>query len=348
MGCLDQNPPPFNNQQEYNVWLYEQLVNLDGCVPEEPDGCKPEQLEHKNFNNAQANGVQPGEFYATTENGRPGETRVMVSEEFMGLQDGDSIWIECKEYTPDQYEKTDYPSSKYVKFYVPGEPSQFPPIGETVEVSDCDPECPESAPQMVFYGVKPPDEAPVGAIFTDENTIKSFVHQGEGVWVEHTSCVGDGEGGGGTEERPWVRIDDWRVVRDYVGSSQSNSPDGFTAKILLWDVPCNEIYPHTLTQEWEWDAVGDGNWVAYDLLNDPNAWADRYDDLWFWRYRYSPEDYDGNGMDPSHPHPCAKVRCRVKNEWDNGEFEYSNWAEFWIGRAASPIYDHPHQPPTVC
>ena len=200
--------------------------------------------------------------------------------------------------------------------------------------------------QMVFYGAAPPDAAPKGAIFTDENTLKVYVHQGDGVWIEHTTCVGSGEGGDSTDS-PWVRIDDWRVVREYNGFV-SSSPDGFCAKILLWDVPCNESKPHTLTQEWEWDEVGNDNWVAYDPETDPNAYAENYQRDWYWRYGYAPEDYDGNGMDASHPFPCAKVRCRVKNEWDSGEFEYSDWVEFWIGRAAAPVYDHPHQPPTIC
>ena len=330
-------------------------ANQDGAteivIPAAPDnsdpGCKPEQLERKPFDNAQANGVQAGEFYAVTDNGHPGETKVLVSEEFLGIEDGDSIWIECKEYTPDSYSKTDYPTSKYVQFYVPGAPDQFPPIGETLEVSTCDPECPESVPQMVFYGTKPPDEAPDGAIFTDEDSLKQFIHQGDGVWVEQTSCTGGGAAG--PEEKPWVRIDDWRVVRNWWGTT-SNSPDGFAADILLWDVPCNESKPYTLTQEWEWDEVGDGNWVAFDPATDANAHAPNYEDNWRWTYTYAPENAgsDTTGLDPSHPHPCAKVRCRVKNEWDDGTFEWSNWAEFWVGKAATPTYGTDHQPPSVC
>lgn len=324
MGCLDQNPPPFNNQQEYNVWLYDQLVALDGCVPDapdEPDGCKPEQLEHKNFNNAQSNGVQPGEFYATTENGRPGETRVMVSEEFMGIEDGDSIWIECKEYTPDHYEKTDYPTSKYVKFYVPGDPDQFPAIGETVEVSDCDPECPESAPQMVFYGVKPPDEAPVGAIFTDENTIKSFVHQGEGVWIEHTPCVGDGEDGGNPNGA-------------YINFNPSSETDEEVRVYVIphasqYGIAVSTVYNNTglYTERWEIDPEGDGNWG--DARNDFTS--DQRNDFsigsgtsgWSTYIMGLPGNHGGNGNDPStwpNPKwPNLKVRCKCFNDVDHDE-----------------------------
>lgn len=212
-----------------------------------------------------------------------------------------------------------------------------------VEITGATGDVPE---QMVFYGAAPPDDAPKGAIFTDEDTLKIYVHQGDSVWIEHTTCVGGG-GGGDSTDSPWVRIDDWRVVREY-NAFASSSPDGFCSKILLWDVPCNESKPHTLTQEWEWDEIGDDSWVAYDPEADANAYAENYQRDWYWRYRYAPEDYDGNGMDGNHPFPCAKVRCRVKNEWDSGEFEYSDWVEFWIGRAAAPAYNHPHQPPTIC
>ena len=165
-------------------------IVIPAAADDSNPGCVPELLEHKPFDNAQLNGVNAGEFYAVTDNGHPGETKVLVSEEFMGLQDGDSIWIECEEYTPDHYAKTDRPTSKYVQFYVPGDPDQFPPIGETVAVSDCDPGCQESGPQMVFYGAAPPDKAENGALFTDEDSLKQFVHLGDGVWVEVTGCNG--------------------------------------------------------------------------------------------------------------------------------------------------------------
>ena len=42
--------------------------------------------------------------------------------------------------------------------------------------------------QMVHYGDAPPCHAPTGAVFTDEETLKQFIHQGDCVWVEQTSC----------------------------------------------------------------------------------------------------------------------------------------------------------------
>lgn len=51
----------------------------------------------------------------------------------------------------------------------------------------------EARPEMVFYGVKPPDKAPEGAIFTHEDSLKQFMHIGDGVWVEQSSCSGGGE-----------------------------------------------------------------------------------------------------------------------------------------------------------
>ena len=340
MGCLDQNPPPFSNQQEYNVWLYEQLVNLDGCVPDTPDepDCKEETLSVIDPNDHFPPVGGEISFYAS------GFLQLGLEWEDV-FEVGDTIWIDGEGYEIEALYKGIENGQEFLNIKLDRDVEVDSKAKDELVVSNCEPD-PEAAPQMVFYGVKPPDETPVGAIFTDENSIKSFVHQGEGVWIEHTPCVGDGDGG--EEERPWVRIDDWRVVREYFGSSVSQSPDGFVSKILLWDVPCNEIYPYTLTQEWEWDELGDDNWVPLDMTPNDKIHTLNYEDNWYWRYRYTPEDFDGNGMDPNFPDPCAKVRCRVKNEWDNGEFEYSNWAEFWIGRAATPLYDHPHQPPTVC
>lgn len=45
-------------------------------------------------------------------------------------------------------------------------------------------------PEMVYYGATPPDVAPVGALFTQEDSKKQFSHQGAGVWVEQSSCAG--------------------------------------------------------------------------------------------------------------------------------------------------------------
>lgn len=199
--------------------------------------------------------------------------------------------------------------------------------------------------QMVYWGVLP-KEAPAGALWTDQDTYKQFVYNGN-EWVEITSCTGDGEGG--TPETPWIRIEELRVVRQYYGPSQSNSPDGFVAKIMIYEFHYEDELPSTITQEWEWDEVGDGNWVPLDLMSDPNITADGYQTYYYWLYNWAPENLNDNtGLDPAHPFPCAKVRVRLNNAWDDGTNEDSEWMECWIGKAASPKYGTTHQPPSIC
>ena len=62
--------------------------------------------------------------------------------------------------------------------------------GEITEFSSCEPI--GGGPQMVFYGEKPPEKAPDGALFTQEDSLKQFVHQPDGEWVDLSNCGGSG------------------------------------------------------------------------------------------------------------------------------------------------------------
>lgn len=203
----------------------------------------------------------------------------------------------------------------------------------------------EARPEMVFYGVRPPDTAPEGALFTDEDSVKQFVHQGDGVWVEVSHWTGDGEAS--DKETPWIRIDDIRNLRQYSGAS--NSDNDYVAKFLIYDYHYNDHYPSTITKEWEWDENGDGNWVTWDPYADSNVNTTWLESSFYFYYLWCPESGTGTSpIDPNHPHPCAKVRLRLVNTWDDGTFEKSDWYEVWIGKEANPTYGQPHQPPTVC
>ena len=196
--------------------------------------------------------------------------------------------------------------------------------------------------QMVYWGVLP-KEAPAGALWTDQDTYKQFVYNGN-EWVEITSCTGDGEGG--TPETPWIRIDEMRVLRQYSGISLGS--DQHVTKVLIADYHYNDHYAGTITDEWEWDENGDGNWVTYDPRTDSNV-DSRLDDYLYFYYRYSCEAGSGYPeMDPAHPHPCAKIRVRLINTWDDGQSEKSEWFEVWLAKEQNPAMNYPYQPPSVC
>ena len=200
--------------------------------------------------------------------------------------------------------------------------------------------------QMVFYGTAPPDEAAEGALFTDEDTLKQFVHTADGTWAEVSHWTGDGEPN--SQETPWIRIDDVRVLRQYSGSSLGSTTN--VAKVLIYEFHYEDKYASTITKEWEWDENGDGNWVEWDPYADPNVTSDWLESNWYFYYLWPPEGENPivETIDPNHPHPCAKVRLRLVNTWDDGTFEKSDWYEFWIGKQGNPTYGQPHQPPSVC
>lgn len=204
----------------------------------------------------------------------------------------------------------------------------------------------EARPEMVYYGVEPPDVAAEGALFTDEDSLKQFVHQGDGVWVEVTHWTGDGEEA--TEEEPWIRIDDVRVLRQYSGYSLGATDN--IAKVLIYDYHYNDHFESTVTKEWEWDENGDGTWVEWDPYTDPNVNSTWLDSSYYFYYLWPPEGKvpAAEPIDPNHPHPCAKVRLRLVNTWTDGTFCNSDWYEFWIGKQGNPTYGEPHQPPSVC
>jgi hypothetical protein len=120
------------------------------------------------------------------------------------------------------------------------------------------------ADQMVFIGDKPPSKAPTGSIFTDEETLKQFVKQENGTWVEITGCGG---GGGDTDLtailntiNPFVEYapssetdEDIRVY--YVSGSQYNIRVSTSYNVI-----------GTYQQRVEVDPQGNGNWG--DVFND--------------------------------------------------------------------------------
>ena len=202
---------------------------------------------------------------------------------------------------------------------------------------------PSGGGQMVFWGILPKD-APQGALWTDQDTLKMYVHTGGGTWAQVAQCAGDDTDT--IVETPWIRIDEMRVLRQYSG--WTNGSDSHITKILYADYHYNDRFPSTITDEWEWDEDGDGNWVAYDPRTDSEA-DSHLDDSNYFYYLWSCEAHSGvPAMDPGHPHPCAKLRSRLTNTWDDGQSETSDWFEVWLAKEQNPAMNYPYQAPSIC
>jgi hypothetical protein len=196
---------------------------------------------------------------------------------------------------------------------------------------------------MVFWGIMPKD-APNGALWTDQDTLKQYVHTGGGTWAQIAQCSGDGET---ITDTPWIRIDEVWVKRKYSGFTHGS--DSHIAQVVLADYHYNDHFHCTITDEWEWDENGDGNWVAYDPQADSEVDAQHLSSSGYFYYLWSCEAGSGYPpMDVNHPHPCAKLRTRLTNTWDDGQSETSDWFEVWLAKEQNPAMNYPYQAPSTC
>ncbi len=200
-----------------------------------------------------------------------------------------------------------------------------------------------SSVPMVYWGIMPKD-APLGALWTDQDTLKQYVHTGGGTWAQIAQCAGDGEV---ITEEPWIYIEDLRTIRIY--SSTAWGTVNYCQKIMLYEFHYNDSHPGDITQEWEWDENNDGNWVPYKPEHDPYAITNHnYTDNSYWTYEWAPESNQGQGLDPAHPHPCTKLRVRLHNTWDTGETKVSDWAYCFLARSCVEANGDTLQPPSIC
>lgn len=166
--------------------------------------------------------------------------------------------------------------------------------------------------QMVHYGTQPPCHAPKGAVFTDEDTLKQFIHQGDCVWVEQTSC-GAGPGSPISGNLTAVEFNGYRA-RSYQGQ-----PGG----------------QRTILHEFYWETqegihFEDEHLVEVDMNNTDN-WEDVHQlsqtvlDAYGIYTLFNAEvgavsflfDYKGTHDGPWDPHPtypCARIRMTVTNK----------------------------------
>ena len=121
-----------------------------------------------------------------------------------------------------------------------------------------------SGEQMVYYGLQPPADAETGSFFTQEDTLKVYVLQDDGTWVETTSC----SGGGDTDLTAVLN-----TINPFVTYEPSNIT-GDDIKIYYYSSNTYTIRPTTsynvigtYRQHAEIDENGDGNWVDIDNIN---------------------------------------------------------------------------------
>ena len=167
--------------------------------------------------------------------------------------------------------------------------------------------------QMVHYGDAPPCHAPTGAVFTDEETLKQFIHQGDCVWVEQTSCgAGPGSGslpGGLTDV----------IFTHYRSRSYQGTP--FSARTILHEVYYDTQQGIHFEDEFsiQVDMQNDGSWEEVNDMDQATL------DLYEIAIQFNPaatciafnHDYKGTFDGPwdVHPtYPCAKVRFTIKNK----------------------------------
>ena len=171
-------------------------------------------------------------------------------------------------------------------------------------------DCP---PGMIYYGEEPPcmDDLPLGALFTDEDTLKQFVHTGNCNWVETTSC-GAGEEGNMPGGLTAVNFTGYRA-RSYQGTPGS---DRTILTELFWETQEGIHFEDEITVEV--DMQNDGNWEDVHLMDQ--AQLDAYEIGIVFAAEYGGVafnfDYKGTHDGPWDPHPtfpCAQMRVTIKN-----------------------------------
>jgi hypothetical protein len=361
----------WNNQSDYNIWLYEQqkgfLHKHGHNVDDAPGLAKYHWNEGVYLQGAEDGGtgsfivmkddmnvISPRNITLSADNmmslsAYKGAITIGAHTDLlMSATDGNvnlgaskgTTWIESKEQ--DVILKADVGTERIDRVIDDtSDPKQIV-NKEYVDQAITD-NVPPAATQMVYWGILPKN-APQGALWTDQDTLKMYVHTGGGTWAQIAQCAGDDTDT--IVETPWIRIDEMRVLRQYSGFTHGS--DDHITKILFADYHYNDRFPSTITDEWERDENGDGNWVTYDPRTDSEA-DSRLDDSNYFYYLWSCEAGSGYPpMDVNHPHPCAKLRTRLTNTWDDGQSETSDWFEVWLAKEQNPAMNYPYQAPSIC
>lgn len=148
--------------------------------------------------------------------------------------------------------------------------------GEVTEFSSCEPI--GGGPQMVFYGEKPPEKAPEGALFTQEDSLKQFVHQPDGEWVDLSNCGGVAQTMVFYGEEPPEKAPDGALftqedsLKQYVHQEDgswvdlSNCGGSGAEQMVFWGIkppdtaPAGALFTHEDSNK-QFIHQGDGLWV---------------------------------------------------------------------------------------
>ena len=299
----------------------------------EPEGCITKDLIYQGDNQS----PNEGNFTVVAQDDK--QTVVAVKGDISEtLEAGDQIRIDDYYYNIITVQYEDAEDATLIHF----EPAlNATGIGNEFEFSNC----PPPNLRYVYYGDEYPDnqKVPEGALFTDEDTLKLYVNDGT-YWVEHANCTG--EGTDQNSSKTWSYISEVRNIYQYSGFGDN----GYVSKVMLYEFHYQDEYQNVITQHWEIDPLSDGNFVEWDLANDPDVQDTWIVNYYYFYYKYSPETHGGvPPVNPNHPQPCATVRVRLKNTANDGTSEYSEYYSFFLGKEFNPTYNSPTPtPPAGC
>ncbi len=133
---------------------------------------------------------------------------------------------------------------------------------------------------MVFWGIMPKD-APLGALWTDQDTLKMYVHTGGGTWAQVAHCAGD------------EIIDEHYTYIEYTKyaygvSAVNHNGQSITGGMIdiYWDSTEGKDY-YDGDYYWEVDMLGDDTWVKHEDL--PQEFLDKINFRWEGNSRYAYE-----------------------------------------------------------
>lgn len=160
--------------------------------------------------------------------------------------------------------------------------------------------------KMVFWGIMPKD-APLGALWTDQDTLKQYVHTGDGTWAQVAQCAG---GEIIKENQTYIEYTKYAYGMGAVNHNGESITGGQVD--IWWDSTEGKDY-YDGDYYWEVDMLGDDTWVKHEDL--PQEFLDKINYRWQNNSRYGYEAaVDNTFSHIQHPdYPCARIRITCSN-----------------------------------